>query len=220
MDLPVMTQLTFDSDIFVVDNFFDQQLVADVWQECQQFKSVNFVDRYGVFKDQLISKQTHIDIKNTGPFLSILLEQVRSKFDQDVKWDEIVYSQLFLPWDIHCDLVRPNTINPFVNLLIPFNTVNSSTVIFNERSPGYNDFWKYKKDYPKQKIPVTEDIWQKHLSMCWPEDREWLSIKEILPTQTIGQLIGFKRDLWHSSDSFHLKGVVAKHFLQILVDTV
>lgn len=215
-----MTQPTFDSDIFVVDNFFDCQLIANVWQECQQFESVDFVDHHGVFKDQLISKQTQIDIENTGPFLTILLEQVRANFDRAVKWDEIIYSQLFLPWDIHCDLVRPNTTNPFVNLLIPFNSVNSSTVIFNERSPGFNDFCKYKKDYQKQQIPVPENVWNEHLSMCWPEDREWLSIKEILPTQTVGQLIGFKRDLWHSSDSFHLKGVGVKHFLQILVDTV
>jgi hypothetical protein len=220
MDLPVMTQLTSDSDIFVVDDFFNHQLIADVWQECQQLESVDFIDRHGVFKDRLISKQTHIDINNTGPFLNILLEQIRSKFDRAVRWDEIVYAQLFFPWDIHCDLQGPNPTNPFVNLLIPFNTVNSSTVIFNERSPGFNDFWKYKKDYPKQEIPVPEDVWNEHLSMCWPEDREWLSIKEILPTQTVGQLIGFKRDLWHSSDSFHLKGVSAKHFLQILVDTV
>jgi hypothetical protein len=220
MGLPAMTQQIFESDIFVIDNFFNHQLIADVWHECQRFKSVDFVDRHGVFKDQLISKQTHIDIKNTEPFLNILLEQIRSNFDRDVEWDEIVYSQLFLPWDIHCDLIRPNTTNPFVNLLIPFNTVNSSTVIFNERSPGFNDFWKYKKDYQKQETPVPEDIWQKHLSMCWPDDREWLSIKEILPTQTVGQLIGFKRDLWHSSDSFHLKGVGVKHFLQILVNAV
>jgi hypothetical protein len=88
-----MTQPIFESDIFVVDDFFNHQLIADVWHECQRFKSVDVVDLHGLFK-------------------------------------------------------------------------------------------------------------------------------EILPTQTVGQLVGFKRDLWHSSDSFHLKGVVAKHFLQILVDTV
>jgi hypothetical protein len=215
-----MTQHLYDLDTFVVDDFFNQQLITDLWNECKKLESVDFVDQHGVFKGQLISKQTHIEPESAGPFLNTTLEQVRSLFDRDVFWSEIVYSQLFLPWDIHCDLVRPNSTNPYFNLLIPFTNVDSSTVIFNEKSPGYNDFWKYKRDYQPHNSPVLGQIWDKYLSMCWPEDRNWLSVKEILPSQKSGQLIGFKRDLWHSSDSFHLKGVNAKHFLQILVDTV
>ncbi len=215
-----MTQPLFESDIFVVDNFFDQQLITAVWQECKHLKSVDFVDNQGIFKGQLISKQTHIETEFAGVHLQKLLNQVRSFFDRDVFWSEIVYSQLFLPWDIHCDLARPKSTNPYFNLLIPFTSVNSGTIIFNEKSPGYNDFWKYKRDFEQHTDPVPEHIWQEHLSMCWPDDRNWLTVKEILPSQKSGQLIGFKREFWHSSDSFHLKGVDAKHFLQILVDTV
>lgn len=220
MDLPVMTQQLSNSDVFVIDEFFNQALIADVWYECAQLKSVDFVDQQGIFKNQLISKQTHIDPDAAGPCLNILLDQIRLVFDHNVAWNEIVYSQLFLPWDIHCDLNRPNSTKPYFNLLIPFNSVNSRTIIFNEKSPGYNDFWKYKKNYTKQKNPVPESIWQEYLSMCWPEDREWLTIKEILPLQQAGQLIGFKREFWHSSDNFHLRGVEVKNFLQVLVDVV
>jgi hypothetical protein len=54
--------------------------------------------------------------------------------------------------------------------------------------------------------------------MCWPEDREWLSIRKILPAQAAGQLIGFKRNIWHSSDNFYLKNIKSKSFIQVLVD--
>ena len=90
--------------------------------------------------------------------------------------------------------------------------------IFDQRSSGYNEFWKYKKENSPVPGPVSQDTWDQYLSMCWPDDRLWLTIKEILPAQQAGQIVAFKRDLFHSSDNFHLRKVGPKHFLQIILD--
>lgn len=219
MDLPVTVPLSNDLDVFVFDNFFSQTLINQLWTECLAAPGVvDFVDHHGIFKGNLIAKQTTVGV-NQGPALVQVLSQIAPLFDHKILWSEIVFSQLHLPWDIHCDLLRKHSSKPpLFNLLVPLQDVDSRTILFNETSTDTNDFWKYKQTAAKASNPVSKEIWNKHLSMCWPEDREWLSIRKILPAQAAGQLIGFKRNIWHSSDNFHLNHIKSKSFLQILVD--
>lgn len=211
--------LNLSEDYSLVEDFFNKNFIANLWQEVISLgKGEDFIDQYGVFKGRLISCQKFISPENVNPLLESVLDQLRKFFVVPIVFREIVYSTLYLPWDIHCDLVRTDSDHPFYNVLIPLHDVNSRTVIFNQKSPGYNDFYKYKKEFSKIKDCISEDFWNEYLSMCWAEDREYLSLKALLPEQRAGQLIMFKRDLWHSSDNFHLKHNGPKHFIQIIVD--
>jgi hypothetical protein len=115
-------------------------------------------------------------------------------------------------------LNRAGSFTPFYNVLIPLQDADSSTIVFNQQATEYNEFYKYKDSHSKEKNPIDLETWDQYLSMCWPEDRLWLSIKQILPKQRIGQLVAFKRNFFHSSDNFHLRQSTPKHFLQVILD--
>lgn len=230
-------------DIIVKENFFDQNLIKNLWQECQEIdhKGEDFIDQHGIWKGQLVSRQNFIKRFKIGidtdtyddcsPSLQEVIKKVYNFFDNKIAIREISYQQLYLPWDIHCDLTK-NDIHgndvyksehkdnyvPFYNVLIPLHDVDSSTIMFEQSSIEHNDFWIYKKNNPKVTNPVPQEIWDEHLDMCWPEDRLWLSIKQIMPKQKAGQLVAFRRHYFHSSDNFHKRNIKCKHFIQFLLD--
>jgi hypothetical protein len=91
--------------------------------------------------------------------LSKVLDKLTTLFDHPVSWAEIVFSQLHLPWDIHCDYARNNSSKtPSFNLLIPLHDVDSRTILFNETTTDYNDFCKYKQVNTKAPCPVPKEI--------------------------------------------------------------
>ena len=206
-------------DAFVMEKFFEPEFIHDLWQELKMLPpGQDFIDHHGVFKGSLMAHQTFIEKENIGPLLQKTLEKIGAYLPVNVVWREINYVKLYLPWDIHCDLTRTDNDHPYYNALIPLHDVDSRTIIFNEISQSHNHFWQYKQQNSKSLNPVPLETWEKYLSMCWPEDREYLSLKLILPPQQAGQLIMFKRNLWHSSDKFHLRNSAPKYFLQVLID--
>jgi len=232
----------FDEDVLVKDNFFDLELISQAWKECldNDHKGQDFIDHHGIWKGQRVSRQQFIkkadtDISdgnnNFPPAIKKITDILLNEFADDISVREITFQQLYLPWDIHCDLTREDMNEksiyksknnseyvPFYNVLIPLHDVDSRTIIFDQKSTEYNDFWKFKKYNPKAINPVDESLWEEYLDMCWSEDREWLSIKKIMPPQQAGQLIAFRRHFFHSSDNFHKRNIANKHFLQFLLD--
>ena len=205
-------------DVFVLENFFDDALLDGAKSEMLAAgKHVDFVDKVGVFKGKLISQQLKLEKLDT-PCVSEMLSKIRQVFDQPVIFKEINYQILHLPWDIHSDWFESDGSESYYNLLIPLEDADSRTIIFDQRSNHTNHFYLYKQANPKVQDPIPQDFWDENLSMCWPQDREYLTLKYVCPYQRKGQLVAFKRDYYHSSDSFHLRGVKPKHFIQILVD--
>jgi len=205
-------------DVFVIDDFFDHALLDRAKSEMMSTgKHEDFFDKVGVFKGKLISQQLKLTDIHT-PCISEMLAKIRSVFDRPVMFKEINYQILHLPWDIHSDWFESDGSESYYNLLIPLEDADSRTIIFDQRSNHTNHFYIYKQQNPKVEHPVSQDFWDKNLSMCWPEDRLYLTVKHACPYQRKGQLVAFKRDYYHSSDSFHLRGVKPKHFIQILVD--
>jgi len=232
-----------NNDIIIKENFFDQDLVKQLWNDCLLLdkNAVDFIDHHGVWKGKKVSRQNLIkkaqtsickDSHNNYPkSLQTIIELVSDYFNNEVVVREIAFQQLYLPWDIHCDLTRQD-INekniytkqnldryvPFYNVLIPLHDVDSRTIIFDQTSTDYNDFYLYKQKNAQVETPIDIKLWNKYLDMCWPEDRLWLTIKKVLPAQRAGQLIAFRRHYFHSSDNFHTRDVKCKHFIQLLLD--
>jgi len=212
------------NDIIVKNDFFDLQTINEIFNQCQNLTNgKEFIDTRGIFKGSVIAWQSQLlnsNINING--LDHVLGKTLELFENTAKVLELSYVRLYLPWDIHCDMKRKNVIDiesdPFYNVLVPLHDVDSRTIIFDQQSSGYNEFWRYKEENPQHPNPITQELWDQYLSMCWPEDRLWLTIKEILPSQKAGQLVAFKRDLFHSSDNFHLRNAGPKHFLQIILN--
>ena len=215
-------------DIIVKENYFDHDQIHAMHNELELYgpKEV-FVDHFGIHKGKTVSEQIFVDPDDIPDITQSVINHALKIFKSPVIITEIVYSTLYLPWDIHADLSGSadhtnlaNNRKPYYNMLIPFQDVESRTIIFNQQADKYDAFYKYKENNPPLDNPETLESWNQYLDMCWPDDRRWLTIKEVLPTQRLGQLIAFKRQLYHSSDNFHSKNVGPKKFLQILTDLV
>ena len=107
---------------------------------------------------------------------------------------------------------------PWYTFIVPLDNYDSRTVIFDQSAADYNDFYKYKQNNGKCEHPVDQQFWQENLSHCWPEDREYLSVKHVSEPWTAGSAVFFRRNFFHSSDNFHTKKIGPKKFLQILTD--
>jgi len=209
-------------DIIFKENFFSKELMERLNHDLESLSSgSNFVDPAGIWVGQLIANQRRL-VRNEVFDTSVkeVIDLILPEFDLGAFIAELSYVKLYLPWDIHTDSNRQQsfTQRPYYNVLIPLHSVDSRTIIFNEASEEFNEFSKFKEQNQKSNNPVSLDIWNKYLDMCWDHDREWLSIKEILPAQDAGQFIAFKRKFFHSSDNFHKRLSGPKRFLQIIVD--
>lgn len=211
-------------DTFTYENFFDKEHISSVLSECMNNGvAVDYIGKTGMWKDKLIAKETGFirdQISKDLPNLTALLKKIETIFDFPIEFSIINFQILYLPWDIHCDWRPTDEESSFYNLLVPLKDADSRTFIFNQTNEGINSkhFYVYKDQKQKCANPVPIDIWNENLNFCWPEDREYLSIKEIMPYQRAGQLQGFLRNYFHSSDNFHLKGASPKYFIQIIVD--
>jgi hypothetical protein len=174
---------------------------------------------YGPFAHRLIAN--HINLSINPDIKTWIMDLMGNLLGVDIDVGSIVRTKLYLPWDIHADFYSDRCRSgfvPYYNFMVPMEDIDSSTVIFDQTTQGFNNFSEYKKINQKLDKPLDLIFWNEHLSMCWPEDREYVSLKHIMPLQRRGQLLGFPRRFFHSSDSFHDKHNRYKSFVQIMVD--
>lgn len=209
--------------LFSINNYFSD-LDLSVYEAAIEKYSpgVNNTPDSGPFANQLISNYINIIADEDS------LELTKSKFsalfdnfEKNYKISCLARVELFLPWDIHNDLhlhkCAPG-FRPLYNFLVPLADVQSRTIVFDQYSNEYNDFYTYKKLHAPVSCPIDVKIWEENLSMCWPEDRNYVTLKEIMPYQQRGQLHAIAREQFHSSDNFHTRGIKSKSFIQIWLD--
>lgn len=208
---------------FSIENFFsnDDLLVYETAIK-QHEPGVDRITPHGPFSNQLISNYVNfIDDYHALSLTKAKFNLLFDNFESNYKISCLMRVKLFLPWDVHNDLhlksVAPG-FRPLYNFLIPLEDVESRTIVFDQYSRDYNDFHTYKTSHHPVDNPIDLDIWEKNLSMCWPEDRLYLSLNTIMPYQRRGQLHAIAREQFHSSDNFHTKGIQSKSFIQVWLD--
>jgi len=218
MDSPVTTPTSrLLRDVVFEPDFYDLDTIATVLKEFQARSDLrDFVDPVGIFKGQLMAQQ--LTITQPSAAMQALIDQTAEYF-APCRVVESVFVRLYLPWDIHTDMIRDGTDRPFYNVLIPLEAAESRTIVFDQQAK-YNDFWRYKLENSKVPDPVPQEFWDQWLDMCWPEDRLWLTVKEVFPAQRPGQLAAFRRNFFHSSDNFHRRQTQPKHFIQMILDEI
>lgn len=209
-------------DSICIDNFFAEEELQQFEEHIKNAEVARSIPDYGVFPNQLIAE--YRNLADSDSAVSLIKHKLSKLFECEI--NELDLSGLFvvkllLPWDVHSDLFL-NFVKPGFkfgyNLIAPLEDVESRTILFDQCSDKSNDFNVYKEEYGKAENPVDEQFWQDNLSMCWSTDREYLSIKNVLPYQRRGQIMGFKRQFFHSSDNFHTRGIKEKSFVHIRVD--
>jgi hypothetical protein len=142
-----------------------------------------------------------------------------SKTDFDIS--ALAHMKLLMPFDVHADWkahkVAPG-FTPLFVFLVPLEDAESRTIIFDQCTTGSDRFSDYKATAKEIPNAIDKEFWDTHLSSCWEEDRKYLSIKKIMPYQRRGQLQGFKRELYHSSDNFKKENIESKSYLHMRMD--
>jgi hypothetical protein len=129
----------------------------------------------------------------------------------------------FIPYEIHNDygwfgtrfeLLEDET--PFYLIIIPILTCEAKTIILNEYG-HYVHFVDYKKDHDP--LPINEQMseteYQKYFSHCWPQERPYISIKDIF-TWTAGSLLACDIRYFHASDDFLKNEVSEKRCITLM----
>ena len=81
-------------DIFVYEDFFDKEFINLLFEELQSNgTSIDFIDKVGIFKGQLVSKQKLLDNVDL-PKLNLALEKIKNIFDCSIVFREINFQTL------------------------------------------------------------------------------------------------------------------------------
>jgi hypothetical protein len=193
------------------------QLLNDI---VKTWTPIDYIQQQGRWPGELVAKQSFHIWDPSDQLADMLTDRINSLIGQH-KVVEVTYSQLYLPWDIHCDYDRTEKGSEiYYAVLIPLQDYPCSRTILFDQVANYNHFYMYKQTGPKAHNPVDIDFWKNNLSHCWDDDREYLSLRYVGQPQFAGDLIAFPRNVWHSSDDFHTRMTGPKRFLQILTDKV
>lgn len=208
------------TEIFCRDNFFTDHDIKYINQViAAKEPGQDARHSYGRFPNQLLAN--YINLINDSEFINWMTNRIQIIFDRDIQIQTAIRVKLYLPWDIHSDFFLDQCSTgycPYYNCLIPLDNVPSQTIIFNQTTSGSNDFYRYKETASKVDSPISQEFWDQHLDFCWPEDRLYLTLKQLMPYQSIGQIQGFPRQYFHSSDNFHTRVKDSKSFIQLRID--
>lgn len=207
------------NDVFEIENWVQPHEIRQLVQIVSQWHPVPFVPNYGRWPGELIAVQHWHQWMDNDKLANLLKPRIHAVLGADLKIVEVDYVELHLPWDIHSEALRSEKGSaPWYTFIIPFEGYDSQTMIFDQESYEYNDFHKYKQQHRRCEKPIDLKFWHENFAHCWDEDREYLSLKYVSNPWTAGSAIFFKRNFFHSSDSFHRKNIKTKKFLQILTD--
>jgi hypothetical protein len=207
------------NEYFCIDNFFSvdemnhfDHLIADHGVD------YDFVSKAGPFAGKLIAN--FMDLTDHNEIQVLIRSKISTVLSKEFSLGKIYRTKLFFPWDIHSDHFVNECSGgqvPYYNFLIPLEDVESRTILFDQFTEDSPDFSTYKQSHAPVETPIDQTFWDENLSMCWPQDRQYLTIKHVMPWQKRGQLVGFPSKYFHSSDSFHLRFTQPKSFIQFRV---
>ena len=216
MDLQVTTRTLIVDEIFCLDNFFSESDMDQIDLEITRNQpGRDYVVNHGPFNGKLISNYI---ILTNKLLLSQITDKISTVMPDKFNLVSITRVKLFFPWDVHSDYFKNECSLeniPYYNFLIPLDDVNSRTIVFDQHTNNDPTFSSYKQNNQPLLNPVDETFWSENLSMCWPHDRVYLSLRKCLPLQRRGQLLGFPSKYFHSSDNFHTKFSTPKSFIQL-----
>jgi hypothetical protein len=136
--------------------------------------------------------------------------------------NERIYQAMILvevePWYIHTDYNKGDK-NPGKAILIPWQTCDSNTLVFNEVSTVVKDDEPQMVNFPKIDNHVSRELYEQYMSHCQWEDAQKVSIKEIFAWER-GRAVTWDRTLLHTSDNFIKNGVDIKIALVIFTERV
>jgi hypothetical protein len=178
------------------------------------------VDKYKDRRSDDLLKSNNMQAWTNG--LSETDIALLAKFFPEHLENERIHQAMILvevaPWHIHTDYNKGDS-NPGKAILIPWQTCDSHTLVFNEVCTVTNNDESEIANFPKVDNHVSRELYEQYMSHCHWEDAQKVSIKEIFSWER-GRAVTWDRTLLHTSDNFIKNGVDIKIALVIFTERV
>jgi hypothetical protein len=118
----------------------------------------------------------------------------------------------YIPFLLHSDYNNDlgNNYESEYNIIIPLNTYDSKTVVFNEYTANSNDFDEFKSCYTGDlSVKIDKEFCRQRLSHIHPSDLRYLTLKETFDWEQ-GSIHVCDRRYYHCSDNFIKRGISNK----------
>jgi hypothetical protein len=199
-------------DTRVIDNFLSIEEVKFILHEASTTDPNDIGETY--FGNELECKITSIldnpSMKNSELFLK---EKMYKEFGDDLVIGGIHILESHTPYRTHIDGIYgeygiDDDHYGAYTVVIPLETVDSNTVIFNEWYTNSKNI----DEYIQTSDPIDsidDETYEKYLSYEVREKMRYLSIETVFPWK-IGSLLATSRYKWHCSDNYLKNGIASK----------
>jgi hypothetical protein len=209
-------------DTRVIDQFFTEEELAIFEEEYQEsLKTCGDTPFYrdGVLQNMIHGLNIYETDKETGVVrfektLDIITTKIKKEFGDDI----IIHGKHILnsyqPYKIHTDGILGDSGIDENNygawtIVIPLETCDSHTIIFNEWYVHTKSLTDYINAGAEKKNLIPNEIHKKYLSAEFKPYMDYLSLDVIFPWKK-GSLMAASRYKFHSSDNFPVNGLTNK----------
>ncbi len=209
-------------DTRVIDQFFTDEEIAIFEEEYRQ--SLKTCGNTPFHRDGILQNEIHGIVSQHGPdvdrnifrfekTLDIISTKIKKEFGDVVIHGRHILNS-YQPYKIHTDGVLgeagidENNYGAWT-IVIPLETCNSHTVIFNEWYVPTKSLFDYISEDAEKKNGISDEIYDKYLSAEYKPYMEYLSLDVIFPWKK-GSLMAASRYKFHASDNFPANGLTNK----------
>lgn len=175
----------------------------------------------GKFAGKLIAKWIDIDFDQIAELQELLLPKLNKAMNQDLIIQDVHVLESHIPYLVHNDVASVRGLELKIKdhlkhlaeaytIIIPIETYDSCTVIFNETLDYTNDFAEFKKNYQgDQSLKLDKQLILDRLTHLHPTDFKYLTFNS-MHFWDQGSMFAVDRRYFHCSDNFTKRGIVSK----------
>ena len=154
--------------------------------------------------------------------LSPVADLIKKKLPDDIV-SNLIPSRSFLltsyiPYEIHCDygwVECDDDEAPYYLILVTLNGEGSKTIVLDQQGK-YLHFVDYKNDHDKLPVDkqMSEEEFNKDFGHCWPQEREYISVKDVFNWSS-GNILAIDMRYFHLSDNFSINRIDEKQCITL-----
>jgi hypothetical protein len=204
-----------------LDNLFDQDTLNTITRRLREINDFRLSQQVweGPNLGKVLANKYYCNPVTDPDVAELFLSRLPKNIANNAILEEFYELQSFIPYEIHCDsghLHLEDNEEPYYLFLVPLETVNVRTIVFDQVSDGLH-FIEYKET--NNPLPdseqLSEEEYQRYFSHCWPQERPYLSINHVFEWQ-LGKLLAFDMHYFHASDDYIKNGVSGKNCLVVM----
>jgi len=162
-------------------------------------------DWAGPHQNKKMSDQYIFNPNKLTSVTDLIKQKLPNHISSNLSIDRSFLLTSYIPYEIHCDYGWPICDDdevPYYLILVTLNGEGSKTIVLDQMGE-YLHFVDYKNDHDKLPVDkqMSEEEFKKDFSHCWPQEREYISVKDIF-NWSVGSIVALDMRLFHLSNNF------------------